>query len=102
MLFLQGHDVWLLTAPSVYNPLSYMEKRVWVEKHFGLARAHKLIIAYNKAMIEGDVLIDDGSCHGQREFGGTWLRFGGSAYPDWDSVLRGIDKLSNDTTQYEL
>jgi len=31
--FLRSHfEVFLLTRPSVRNPLNYMEKRIWVEK----------------------------------------------------------------------
>ncbi|RMA82697.1 5' nucleotidase, NT5C type [Umboniibacter marinipuniceus] len=90
----EGHDVWFLTAPSVYNPLSYMEKRIWIEKHFGLNMAHKMIIAYNKSMIEGDVLIDDGTVHGQCEFRGIWLRYGSSSYGSWDELVREVRAIS--------
>lgn len=93
-LFEDGHDVWFLTAPSVENPLSYMEKRIWIEKHFGKHRAHKLIIAYDKSMIEGDVLIDDGTVHGQPAFSGIWLFFGSTKCSSWDDVLREVRSIS--------
>ncbi len=91
-----GHDVWFLTAPSVFNPLSYTEKRIWIETHFGIKSAHNLIIAYDKSMVEGDVLIDDGSCHGQPEFGGIWMRFGSSKYRNWDEVIRAVQTIAEE------
>ena len=30
------YDVYVLTAPSVFNPVCYSEKREWVEKYLGL------------------------------------------------------------------
>ncbi|MBL4799464.1 MAG: hypothetical protein JKY50_18835 [Oleispira sp.] len=38
-------DLYILTAPSVRNPSSYTEKRIWVERHLGLEAAYKLIIS---------------------------------------------------------
>ncbi len=36
-----------------------MEKRVWIEKYFGLEFTEKLIISANKGLLKGDLLIDD-------------------------------------------
>ncbi len=33
---------YILTAPSIYNPLSYTEKRQWVENHLGLEWVNRL------------------------------------------------------------
>ena len=52
-------DVYVLTAPSLRNPRSYMEKRLWIEKHFGYEFCEKLIICSNKGLLRGDYLIDD-------------------------------------------
>jgi 5'-nucleotidase len=41
-------DLYILTAPSVRNPSSYTEKRLWVGEHLGLDAAYKLIISPNK------------------------------------------------------
>ena len=86
------YEVYILTAPSFYNPLSYTEKRVWIEKHFDLEFTKKLIISHNKGLLKGDFLIDDRSSgHGQDEFGGKLLLFGSDDYHDWDKIIRYFD-----------
>tara|TARA_Y100001960_G_C14784285_1_gene890617 strand:+ start:38410 stop:38892 length:483 start_codon:yes stop_codon:yes gene_type:complete len=81
-------DVYILTAPSVQNPLCYTEKRVWIEKYFGLEFCHKIIISPNKGLNKGDYLIDDNdSGKGQEYFEGKLIHFGSSTFPDWKSVL---------------
>lgn len=52
-------DPWILTAPSMKNPLSYMEKRIWVEQNIGYWAVEKLMIVPDKSKAIGDILIDD-------------------------------------------
>jgi 5'(3')-deoxyribonucleotidase len=98
------YDPYILTAPSVRNPFSYTEKRVWIEKHFGLEFVNKLIISPNKGLLKGDYLIDDNVAgKGQENFEGEVLRFGGYDFPDWVSVmnyLHGIENLKRDHIIY--
>lgn len=106
----EKYDVWILTAPSVYNPMSYTEKRIWVEKHLGFDMCHKLIICPNKGLIIGKeefydsrfsyfdhnvhqkithILIDsiiEGK--GQENFKGKLIQFGSNDYPDWKTILQ--------------
>lgn len=85
---LPNTDVYILTAPSVRNPLSYTEKRLWVENHLGLDAAYRLILCPNKALLLGDYLIDDrAEGKGQEHFQGQHIHFGSASYPDWTSVL---------------
>ncbi|MDW3652871.1 MAG: hypothetical protein R8P61_37675 [Bacteroidia bacterium] len=85
---LEGFDIYILTAPSVWNPLCYTEKRVWVEKHLGMKMVNKLIISPNKGLNKGDYLIDDHlEGRGQEGFEGKLLHFGSNVFPNWDSVL---------------
>jgi 5'-nucleotidase len=66
-------DPYILTAPSNRNPLSYTEKRVWIEKYFGIAFT---------------ILIDDQlSGRGQDKFDGQLIHFGSTAYPNWKSIM---------------
>lgn len=81
-----NYDVYILTAPSIKNPLCYMEKRIWVEQHFSLDFVNKLIISPNKALFKGDYLIDDTTTKGQLEFEGEFIHFGSEKFPDWDVV----------------
>jgi 5'(3')-deoxyribonucleotidase len=80
-------DVWIVSAPSVRNPHCYTEKRIWIENHFGLDLAYRLILAYDKSLIIGDALIDDHvEGKGQERFLGRLIHFGGPEFPDWNAV----------------
>lgn len=80
-------DLYILTAPSVRNPFSYSEKRIWVEEHLGYELVDRLIICSHKHLLLGDILIDDNiSGKGQERFQGRLIHFGGSDFPDWESV----------------
>jgi 5'-nucleotidase len=83
----ERYDPYILTAPSELNPLSYTEKRVWIERYFGIGFVSKLIICSNKGLLKGDILIDD-HCEGkgQENFGGKLMHFGTNEYPNWIAV----------------
>lgn len=84
-------DPYILTAPSTRNPFSYTEKRVWVEEQIGYDFVEKLIICSNKALLKGEILIDDNaSGKGQENFEGKLIHFGSSQYPNWTKVLKSL------------
>ncbi len=78
------YDVWILTRPSVKNPLCYTEKRLWVENHLGFEMCNKLIISPDKSLLKGDYLIDD---HEHLGFEGELILFGSNSYPSWTTVI---------------
>lgn len=78
------YEVYILTAPSYYNPLCYTEKRVWVEEHLGLETTKNLIICRRKGLLKGDYLIDD---HLYPEFEGEQVHFGQAPFETWQKVL---------------
>lgn len=81
-------EIYILTAPSVFNPFSYLEKRLWIEDHFGFEFTERLIISPNKGLLKGDYLIDDiTEGKGQEDFEGKLLHFGQEKYPNWKSIL---------------
>jgi 5'(3')-deoxyribonucleotidase len=80
------YDVWILTRPSYMNALCYTEKRLWIEKYFGLEFCQKLIICSDKSLVKGDFLIDDSITDGQLEFEGKLIRFGSPEFEDWFDV----------------
>lgn len=89
------YEPYILTAPSIKNPLCYTEKRVWVEKWLGYAFVDKLIICPNKSLLKGDLLIDDNlSGKGQENFEGKVLHFGSEDYPDWFTISRTLSLLA--------
>lgn len=87
---LKGHfDIYFLTRPSYLNPLCYTEKRLWVEKHYGLDMCNKLIICPNKALIKGDFLVDDILWE---DFEGIQIQYGTGEFTSWKIVY---EKLIN-------
>ncbi len=81
-------DIYILTAPSTRNPLCYIEKRLWIEKYFGLEFCHNLIICGNKGLLKGEYLIDDNiTGKNQEEFEGELIHFGCKETPNWPTVL---------------
>lgn len=83
--------VYILTAPSVINPHSYTEKRLWIERHLGLDVAYRLILCPNKGLLKGDILIDDHTHgKGQEHFNGTIMQFGSDRYPDWIAIAKAM------------
>lgn len=85
-------DVYILSAPSVFNSHSYTEKRLWVERHLGLDAAHRLILSTHKHLNHGDFLVDDQvDGHGQEKFSGELLHFGSERFPNWSSIIHHIE-----------
>lgn len=81
-------DVYILTAPSIYNPSCYTEKREWVEEYLGMEMVKRLIISPHKGLNKGDYLIDDHvSGKGQEKFEGELIHFGSAGFPSWKEVL---------------
>jgi 5'-nucleotidase len=79
---------YILTAPSIKNPLSYTEKRIWIESHLGMEVVERLIISPDKSLLRGDYLIDDiKEGKGQDGFEGILIHFGSEECPDWESVM---------------
>ena len=90
----EQHDVYVLTAPSNRNPLSYTEKRLWVENHLGFDVTERLIICSNKGLLKGDILIDDNiDGKGQEDFEGQIFHFGSEALPHWAKVISAITAM---------
>lgn len=54
-----GHEVFFVSAPWVTNPTGASDKYAWVEEHFGLDMAKKLVLARDKTIVSGDILFDD-------------------------------------------
>lgn len=82
-----SYTPYILTSPSIPNPLSYVEKREWVEKHLGYDFCKQLILCPNKGLLKGDILIDDNCAgKGQDLFEGEIIHYGSEQYPDWMAV----------------
>jgi 5'-nucleotidase len=95
-------DVYILTAPSYKNPACYTEKRMWIEKHFGLLFCQKIIICNDKSMIKmtkDDYLIDDyASGRGQDKIDGNLILFqgGNKSVHEWTDIVYDLLELENE------
>ena len=88
----EKYSPYILTAPSILNPHCYTEKRLWVEKYFGMDFVDKLIICSNKGLLKGDVLIDDYiEGRGQENFEGEFIHFGSEKFPNWRIISQYLD-----------
>lgn len=93
-----GHKIYFLTAPSYKNPHCYTEKRLWIEKYFGLEICKNLIIAENKSLVMGDYLIDDrAEGRQQNNFVGELIHFGSERFPSWLEVIAFFNALETPT-----
>lgn len=52
-------EVWICTKPLEANPTCRDDKAAWLAEHFGDHWLQRLILAPDKSMIQGDVLLDD-------------------------------------------
>ena len=88
------HDVWILTAPSIQNPMSYSEKNYWVRKYLGEEYVKKLIMCPNKSLLKGDYLIDDNEwTNWQGDFEGDLILIGSEEYPSLASTVDFFDDI---------
>lgn len=55
----QIFNVWICTKPLEVNPTCRDEKAAWLAEHFGKEWLDRLILSPNKAMVRGDILLDD-------------------------------------------
>ena len=70
-----GWEVFLCSSPLIGNPTGASDKFAWVEEHLGKEWRGRLILASDKTLVHGDILIDD-----RPEVKGV-------AQPSWEHVL---------------
>lgn len=89
------YELFIATSAPWGNPMSSMDKRFWIEEHFGNLFHKKMFVTHRKDLLMGDYLIDDRVKNGAGEFSGELLRFGydwendnkPNEYPTWESIL---------------
>jgi len=89
------YELYIATAAPWGNPSAAMDKRFWIEEHFGDLFYKKMAVTHLKNMLIGDYLIDDRTANGAGEFKGELLRFGWAyetetwnEYPTWESIIK--------------
>lgn len=82
-----GHDVWILTRPSVLNLNCYTEKAEWIQGYLGQEWINKLILCTDKSLLKGDILVDD---FPWPMFEGKQIMYGKAGYSNWAEVYKAI------------
>lgn len=54
-----GLSVWICTAPASRHPTCAQEKLAFTTRHLGIEWNDRVIIAKDKTLVRGDILIDD-------------------------------------------
>jgi 5'(3')-deoxyribonucleotidase len=84
------YDIYFLTTPARNCEHSYMDKKIWLDKHIfshGKISDKKLILTHNKGLLKGAYLIDDRIVNGVENFEGEHLHFGeGKRFTNWNSI----------------
>ena len=75
------HQINICSSPLIGNPTGASEKYDWIEEHLGRDWLGKVILAPDKTMVRGDILIDDRP------------EVKGSQTPVWEHIL--YDHLYN-------
>lgn len=95
----KGYTVRICTTPILRNMYCSSEKLEWVKKHLGRGFGRKVIIAKDKTLINGDILIDDkpnveGAISPAWEhivFSKPWNQGLNKRYLDWKNYKRVLD-----------
>jgi len=97
-LSLLGHDVRIITAPSIPNINCWTGKAVWIQRYFGQEFLKKVVMTYDKAIASRyvDILVDDSTKNGQLAFGDGLITYGSEKYPDMKSVFDQINEWSKE------
>ncbi len=82
------YELYIATAAPWGNPMAAMDKRFWIEEHFGDLFYKKMAVTHLKNMLIGDYLIDDRTANGAGEFKGEHIHFATDSFPNWEAVLK--------------
>ncbi|MCK9445978.1 hypothetical protein M0Q50_03700 [bacterium] len=89
-------DVYILSTAPWNNVSSLSDKIKFIHNYFGKDKDSvfykKVFLTHHKEMVDGDILIDDRSNNGAKDFKGEWIHFGSEKYPNWKIVIEYIIK----------
>ncbi len=89
-----GHDVFIATTPPWNHPSAWGEKRDWVEKYLPQLK-RKMFLTHRKDLLMGDILIDDSTYRGQRDFKGTFIHFKPNQGIDWNFCVQTVENITD-------
>jgi len=79
-------DIYFLSTPFDGLPESFMDKKLWLNEHFGKLAYKKLILTHRKDLNVGEYLVDDRLKNGVSEFTGEHIHFATDKFPTWIEV----------------
>jgi len=85
-------EIYFLSTAPWNNPSAWTDKRLWLEMLFGEKINRRLILTHRKDLLKGDILIDDRPNNGAENFEGKILKFASLEFPDWNSILKELQK----------
>ena len=90
-----GHDVFIASTPPWNNPAAWGQKRDWIEEHIPELE-RKIVLTHRKDLLIGDILIDDTTYRGQKDFNGTFIHFGtGPNKMNWPQITDVLQQMTN-------
>ena len=90
-----GHDVFIASTPPWNQPHAWGQKRDWIEEHLPELQK-KVILTHRKDLLIGDILIDDTTYRGQKDFNGTFIHFGiGHNKMNWPNIISVLQQMTN-------
>ena len=89
----QDFEIYFVSSPLWSFPKSMADKQYWLEKHFGELARKRLVLTHNKALLNGDYLVDDRLSNGVENFAGEHIYFGTEKFPDWNAVYEYLNKI---------
>lgn len=82
----QYYEIYFLSTPFWEVPESFMDKRHWLEEHFGVMCYKRLILSHRKDLNMGAYLVDDRLANGSEKFTGEHIHFNTPEFPNWNIV----------------
>ena len=82
----QHFEIYFLSTPFWEVPESFMDKRHWLEEHFGEMCYKRLILSHRKDLNLGAYLVDDRLANGSENFLGEHIHFDTPEFPNWKVV----------------
>ncbi len=89
-----GHDIYIASTAPWNNPNAWGQKRNWIADHFPKL-SRKVTLTHHKNLLIGDVLIDDTTYRGQKDFKGTFIHFKPNLGVDWNFCVETIQTMTN-------
>lgn len=85
------YDVYILSTAPWSQPTAWTQKRLWVQLHLKEYGFKRLILAHDKSLLKGDIIIDDRTGNGVYKFEGEHIHFGTEKFPNWKAVIKYLE-----------